>query len=65
MRNIGYLSTAIRRFNFAYKRDRLEDKWIDHLVSSESLYSKTNESVEVTHKISSNDFQPQFTDQIF
>ena len=58
MRNIGYLSIAIRRFNFAYKKDRLEDKWIDYLVSSESLYSETNESVEATHEISTNDFQP-------
>ena len=50
-KNVGYLTTAIRRFNFAYARDRYEDRWIDYFVSLESLYSKTSESGEVTHKI--------------
>lgn len=51
-KKVGYLVTAIRRFNFAYNRERLEDKWIDYFVSLESLYSTRSERGEVTHRIS-------------
>jgi len=50
-KSVGYLTIAMRRFNFAYRRDRLEDRWIDYFVSLESLYSKSSESTEVTHRI--------------
>lgn len=50
-KSVGYLNVAIRRFNFAYQRERLEDSWIDYFVSLESLYSKTSEMTEVTHRI--------------
>jgi hypothetical protein len=51
-RGVGYLTVAIRRFNFAYNRDRFEDKWIDYFISLESLFSKSSEQTEVTHRIS-------------
>lgn len=51
VKQAGYLTASIRRFNFAYERERLEDSWIDYFVSLESLYSKTSESTEVTHRL--------------
>jgi hypothetical protein len=36
-KNIGYLRMAIRRFNLAYERERIEDSWIDLFISLESL----------------------------
>jgi len=51
-RNAGYLSVAIRRYNLAYQRDRVEDRLMDCFVSLESLYSKTGGRGEVTHRIS-------------
>jgi hypothetical protein len=51
VKEVGYLSVSIRRFNFAYERERLEDRWIDYFVSLESLYSKTSELTEVTHRL--------------
>ena len=36
---VGYLQAAIRRFNFAYERERYEDSWVDYFISLESLYS--------------------------
>jgi hypothetical protein len=50
-RQIGYLRMAMRRLNFAYERERLEDSWIDFFVSLESLYSKDDEMTEVTHRL--------------
>lgn len=47
----GYLTISIRRFNFAYERKRLEDRWIDYFISLESLYSKAGELTEVTHRL--------------
>ena len=46
------MTIAIRRFNFAYNRDRFEDRWVDHFISLESLFSKSSEQTEVTHRIS-------------
>jgi len=48
---IGYFTMSIRRFNFAYERERLEDRWVDYFISLEALYSKTNELTEVTHRL--------------
>ena len=45
------MAISIRRFNFAYERERLEDSWIDYFVSLESLYSKASELTEVTHRL--------------
>lgn len=50
-KGVGYLTIAIRRFNFAYQRENIEDSWIDYFISLESLYSKTSELTEVTHRI--------------
>ncbi|MGD0329800.1 MAG: hypothetical protein ABSB40_05035 [Nitrososphaeria archaeon] len=51
IKEIGYLTASIRRFNFAYERERLEDSWIDYFISLESLYSKASELTEVTHRL--------------
>jgi hypothetical protein len=51
VKEAGYLAVAIRRFNFAQDRERIEDSWIDYFVSLESLYSKSSESTEVTHRL--------------
>jgi hypothetical protein len=51
VKEVGYLAMSIRRFNFAYERERLEDRWIDYFVSLESLYSKASELTEVTHRL--------------
>lgn len=51
VREVGYLNVSMRRFNFAYERERLEDRWIDYFISLESLYSKTDELTEVTHRL--------------
>lgn len=47
----GYLAMSMRRFNFAFERERLEDSWIDLFVSLESLYSKASEMTEVMHRL--------------
>ena len=49
--NVGYLAVSIRRFNFAYGRERLEDSWVDLFISLESLFSTSSESTEVTHRL--------------
>jgi len=50
-KGVGYLAMSMRRFNFAFERERLEDSWIDLFVSLESLYSKASEITEVTHRL--------------
>ena len=47
-----YLEVAKRRFNLAYQRDKMEDKFIDYFVSLESLFSTKGERTEVTYRIS-------------
>lgn len=47
-----FLEIASRRFNLAYQRDKIEDRFIDYFVSLESLYSTKVERGEVTHRIS-------------
>lgn len=51
LEGVGYLVVSIRRLNFAYERERLEDRWIDYFISLESLYSKAAELTEVTHRL--------------
>lgn len=43
---------ALRRFNYAYERDKLEDKLIDFMVAFEALFFKEGESGEFRHKLS-------------
>ncbi|MFQ5819346.1 MAG: hypothetical protein ACE5I5_05105 [Candidatus Heimdallarchaeota archaeon] len=45
------LNIAIRRFNDAYERERLEDKLIDHMIAFEALYFKEGEMGEFRHKL--------------
>jgi len=52
MRNARYLSLAMRRYNLAYQRETIEDRFLDYFISLESLYSKRGEIGEVTHRIS-------------
>lgn len=49
--DVGYLRMAIRRFNLAYERERIEDSWIDMFVSLESLFSTESELTEITHRL--------------
>jgi len=46
------LSIALSRFNYAYERDKLEDKLIDFMVAFEALFFKEGESGEFRHKLS-------------
>lgn len=45
------LSVAIRRFNYAYERDRLEDKLVDYMIAFEGLFFKRGEIGEFRHKL--------------
>lgn len=45
------LSVAIRRFNYAYERNRLEDKLIDYMITFEALFFKQGETGEFRHKL--------------
>jgi len=45
------LSIALSRFNFAYERDKLEDKLIDFMVAFEALFFKEGEFGEFRHKL--------------
>jgi hypothetical protein len=46
-----YVITALRRFNFAYEREKIEDSWVDYFISLESLFA-TDSNSEVTHRAS-------------
>jgi len=49
----NYLATALRRFNFAYEREKIEDAWVDYFISLESLFlKKSGEHFELTHRLS-------------
>lgn len=52
VQNTKYVGVALRRFNLAYQRNLIEDRFIDYFISLESLYSTTGERGEVTHRIS-------------
>ncbi|MGD0177713.1 MAG: hypothetical protein ABSC50_12915 [Candidatus Bathyarchaeia archaeon] len=47
------LAIAIRRFNYAYERDKPEDRLVDYLVAFEALFFKTGEFGEFRHKLAS------------
>ncbi len=44
-------SVAIRRFNYAYERNKLEDKLVDYMVAFEALFFKKGEMGEFRHKL--------------
>lgn len=46
------LSVAIRRFNYAYERDEIEDKLVDYMIAFEALFFKEGEVGEFSHKLS-------------
>ena len=49
----NYIATALRRFNFAYEREKIEDAWIDYFISLESLFLKeSGENFELIHRLS-------------
>jgi hypothetical protein len=52
LKELTFLSVAIRRFNYAYERDKLEDKLVDFMVAFEALFFKEGESGEFRHKLS-------------
>lgn len=52
MDRTNYVMTALRRFNLAYERERIKDAWVDYFISLESLYTKSNETGEVMHRLS-------------
>jgi hypothetical protein len=47
------LHLAIRRFNYAYERDRYEDKLMDYMIAFEALFFKRGEVGEFAHKLAS------------
>lgn len=51
MKNSHYVVTALRRFNLAYEREKIEDSWVDYFISLESLFV-TGSTSEVIHKLS-------------
>ncbi|HIH36564.1 MAG TPA: hypothetical protein HA232_01485, partial [Methanocellales archaeon] len=48
---IAPLGVAIRRFNYAYGRDKLEDKLMDYMIAFEALFFKQDEMGEFSHKL--------------
>jgi len=52
LEELTFLSVAIRRFNYAYERDKLEDKLVDFMVAFEALFFKEGESGEFRYKLS-------------
>ncbi len=46
------LTVAIRRFNFAYNRQGLEDKLVDYMIAVEALFMKKEERSELVHRLS-------------
>lgn len=56
LRNVSetnYIATALRRFNFAYEREKTEDAWVDYFISLESLFLKeSGENFELIHRLS-------------
>jgi Apea-like HEPN len=50
--NIKPLDLILRRFNFAYERAFIEDKFLDYMISYETLFSKEDDSPDsITHKL--------------
>jgi len=48
-----FIGLSVRRFNYAYERERADDKLIDFMIAFEVLYSKKGDrSGEHTHKLS-------------
>jgi hypothetical protein len=45
------LSMAIRRFDYAQERQRLEDRLVDYMVAFEALFFKEGEAGEFRHKL--------------
>jgi hypothetical protein len=54
--NIGdtnHIATALRRFNLAYEREKIDDAWVDYFIALESLFLKSGgESFELTYRLS-------------
>jgi hypothetical protein len=46
------LNVAIRRFEYAYERTKLEDRLVDYMVAFEALFFKRHEVGEFRHKLS-------------
>jgi hypothetical protein len=45
------LMSALRRFNFACERDRLEDRFVDHMIALESLLLADGERQELGYRL--------------
>lgn len=49
----NYIAAALRRFNFAYEREKIEDAWVDYFISLETLFLKeSGENFELVHRLS-------------
>jgi hypothetical protein len=42
---------AIRRFNYAYEKEQLEDKLIDYMIALEALFLKEDENTELKYRL--------------
>ena len=51
MKDNHHVVTALRRFNLAYEREKIEDSWVDYFIALESLFV-TGSTSEVIHKLS-------------
>ena len=51
LRQLVPLNIAISRFNYAYERNKLEDKLIDYMIAFEALFFKHGEIGEFRHKL--------------
>lgn len=51
-KNPGFLDEAIRRFNYTYERERLDDRLIDLIISFESLFLREGETQELAYRLS-------------
>ncbi len=45
------LNIAIRRFDYAFERDRAEDKLVDYMIAFEALYFKSGETGELQYRL--------------
>ncbi len=45
------INIAIRRFNYAYEREKAEDKLVDYMIAFEALYFKSGETGELLYRL--------------
>lgn len=51
LKDSSYIMTALRRFNFAFERERKEDAWVDYFISLESLFQEDDVNIELGFRL--------------